>query len=78
MPVPATISKTFRLPTALHRWLVAQAAASGLPYAQAHREVLVRGLAAETGGRCRDLVTADRTKPGTFRLPRGFGRADPA
>jgi plasmid stability protein len=71
--MPATISKTFRLPAELHRRLAARAAATGQPYAQAHREALARGLAGEAGGRCRDLVVKDRTGPKSFALPRGLG-----
>ena len=47
--MPATISKTFRIPRPLHARLTARAAAERKQYAQAHREALERGLA-QSGG----------------------------
>ena len=47
--MPATISKTFRIPRPLHARLAARAAAERKQYAQAHREALERGLA-QSGG----------------------------
>jgi predicted DNA-binding protein len=42
--VAATISKTFRIPRTLHRRLAALARAKHKNYAEAHRDVLERGL----------------------------------
>ena len=47
--MPATISKTFRIPRPLHARLAARAAAERKQYSQAHREALERGLAQAEG-----------------------------
>ncbi|MBI5767507.1 MAG: hypothetical protein HZA93_06910 [Verrucomicrobia bacterium] len=47
--MPAAVSKTFRIPTPLHRRLRARAAAERKQYAQAHREAFERGLVQASG-----------------------------